>query len=373
MNIQQSVHWRVTAKRGFLTPQDPHHIWSKMIPHLTPLYTHLPSDCDKTLVLALIIPDLLKKIKQLPDFSHITQTQDIGALEMWFTLYGYLASALVGNGATAIPLEISEPLTTLSEHLQRPPMLSYTGMVLNNWRLIDPQAGYTPENIALLIQFTDLIDESWFLRVHVAIEGQAGTMLQALVDVEQALEADDTQAILTHLRTMQRGLVQITRTFHMMPELCDPDVYFQQVRPYFMSFGKAITFEGITPNPTPLRGGSGAQSSFVPAMLASLGLDHADSELTENLDDMRRYMPQAHRDFVSARRRSRLRSYCETQAPLRDAYNHVLRRLITFRRAHLYYARTYIFEKSTNPIGTGGTAYMSFLSQLIDETEQQFL
>jgi hypothetical protein len=72
-------------------------------------------------------------------------------------------------------------------------------------------------------------------------------------------------------------------------------------------------------------------------------------------------------------RQIRLREYCKTRPHLADAYNHVLRQLMTFRRAHLYYARTYIFEKSTNPVGTGGTEYMAFLSKLIDETAQFML
>jgi len=287
--------------------------------------------------------------------------------------FGYLASAWIGMGNTTIPETISLPLVYLAEKVERPPMLGYAGMVLHNWQLKDKSKGFTPENIKLIFRITDLIDESWFFRVHIAIEAQAGAMLRAMVDVQDAITEEDNQAVLGHLRTMQRGLVQITKTFHKMPELCDPDIYFQQVRPYLMSFGKDILFEGVTPNPTPLRGGSGAQSSIVPAMLAGLGIAHQESQLTASLQDMRPYMPREHRDFIQQMGHSKLRDYCKQHAPLRDAYNHVLRNLITFRRAHLYYARTYIFEKSTNPIGTGGTEYMSFLSKLIDETAEQLL
>jgi indoleamine 2,3-dioxygenase len=140
-----------------------------------------------------------------------------------------------------------------------------------------------------------------------------------------------------------------------------------------MSFDADVIFEGLEKNPTPLRGGSGAQSSIVPALLAGLGIEHASTELTTSLMDMRQYMPVEHRAFIQRMRQLELRSYCESRPHLADAYNHVLRQLITFRRAHLYYARTYIFEKSTDPTGTGGTAYMAFLSKLIDETTDYFL
>src|SRR5690606_13120937 len=112
------------------------------------------------------------------------------------------------------------------------------------------------------------------------------------------------------------------------------DIYYQKIRPYLMSFDDTIIFEGIQPNPTPLRGGSGAQSSIVPIMLAGLGIDHQSSQLTANLKDMQRYMPREHRQLIDDMHHSTLRDYCQQHPPLRDAYNHVLRQLITFRRAH---------------------------------------
>ncbi len=44
-----------------------------------------------------------------------------------------------------------------------------------------------------------------------------------------------------------------------------------------------------------------------------------------------------------------------------------------FRSLHYHYATTYIAEKVANPLGTGGTIFMDWLKQLIDETEQQFV
>jgi indoleamine 2,3-dioxygenase len=295
-------------------------------------------------------------------------------LDTVFILYGYLASAWIhGLHEKILPKFISIPLVELAKTLNLPPMLSYAGQVLGNWHLIDPEQGFIPRNLSLIYHFTELIDEAWFFRVHMAIEAQAGDMLMALIEVQAAIAEEDDAEVHDCLRRMRSGLVQITRTFHEMPDLCDPDVYFQQVRPLLMSFGEDTIFEGVEPNPTPLRGGSGAQSSIVPTMLAGLGLAHDSTELTSSLNDMRRYMPLEHRQFIAEMAKNPLRDYCKTRPPLRDAYNHVLRQLITFRRAHLYYARTYIFEKSPNQMGSGGTSYLSFLSKLIDETVHQML
>jgi hypothetical protein len=134
-------------------------------------------------------------------------------------LYGYFASAWVhGSGNLTIPAEIAVPLHQLAEWVNRPPMLSYAGQVLGNWRLKDTAVGFTPNNVLMLHTFTNLVDESWFFRVHVAIEGQAGTILAALDAVPSATAAADDSAILAILRKLQSGLVQITKTFHHMPE-----------------------------------------------------------------------------------------------------------------------------------------------------------
>lgn len=317
---------------------------------------------------------LLHYVAQLNYNTIVKECKASHLSQALFMLYGYLASAWVhGFGQKMLPDCLAIPFVALGKALDVPPMLSYAAQVLGNWRLIDPELGFTPQNIGLIYHFSDLIDEAWFFRVHIAIEAQAGDMLLALVEAQDKIVQKDDSTVLDCLRRMRAGLVQITSTFHQMPDLCDPDIYFQKVRPLLMSFDADIIYEGVAPNPTPLRGGSGAQSSIVPAMLAGLRLAHESTELTSSLHDMRRYMPAEHRQFIAAMSKNPLRAYCKEHPPLRDAYNHVLHQLITFRRAHLYYAKTYIFEKSPHQLGSGGTSYLSFLSKLIDETVNQML
>jgi indoleamine 2,3-dioxygenase len=369
--------WDIRPITGFL-------IESKPLSNVGEIDNPFPSQAAEALeALAARLPALIQAgtlLSALTDLPPVAldddQLAEIDArvLERLFALYGYLASAVIhGAGQSLLPLALALPLTQIAAALDRPPMLGYAGQVLHNWRLIEPAGGFSPENIELLLTFTDLPDESWFFKVHIAIEAQAGELLDAMREVFAAIARADDFAVQDCLRRMHHGLVQITRTFHLMPEGCDPDIYYQQVRPFLMSFDASVIFEGVSPNPTPLRGGSGAQSSVVPAALACLGIAHAANELTASLMDMRPYMPREHRAFIAEMGQSTLRDYCAVRAPLRDAYNHVLRQLITFRRAHLYYARTYIFAKSINPVGTGGTSYMTFLSKLIDETGEQFL
>lgn len=370
-------HWQVHTETGFLLhPQPLAQLTSDTFPTSQSMIEAIEKAAANLNIWVMnqqsdiLLQHLQAVDRQAIQYDKITPL----ALERLFMLYGYFASAWIhGFSKSQLPVAIAQPFAALAKQVQRPPMLSYAGQVLSNWELKNPEEGFTPQNISLQQTFTNLVDESWFFRVHIAIEAQSGTMLHALSTVNMAIDAENDMAVLEVLRTLREGLVQITKTFHRMPDLCDPDVYYQDIRPYLMSFEKTVVFEGVQPNPTPLRGGSGAQSSVVPALIAGLNIEHESTELIHSLMDMQRYMPLEHRDFIQHMRQIRLRDYCKTRPHLADAYNHILRQLMTFRRAHLYYAKTYIFEKSTNPVGTGGTAFMSFLSKLIDETSEFML
>jgi hypothetical protein len=58
---------------------------------------------------------------------------------------------------------------------------------------------------------------------------------------------------------------------------------------------------------------------------------------------------------------------------LAETYIECLRQMLEFRRLHYHYATKYIAEKVKNPLGTGGTIFMDWLHQLIDETERQLV
>ena len=55
---------------------------------------------------------------------------------------------------------------------------------------------------------------------------------------------------------------------------------------------------------------------------------------------------------------------------LADAHvlNGVLDAIATFRETHFGWARQHIQDRVDDPRGTGGTPYMQWLEQLIDET-----
>jgi len=374
--------WQVGPERGFLISPDP-------LRHLSEAESSLPADMIAHLEdLAADLPELLgaEKLRAVLDGMPVYTAGDPAldeadprVIERLLLLYAYFASAYVfaipDDPATYLPPGVAVPFYILSERVARPPITAYATLVLGNWQRRDQSGWLELENLDTVQTFTGLADESWFVLVHVAIEAQAAAILQGIREAIQAAEADDPLAFQRALRAIHLGIVDITRTFHRMPQGCDPDVYYQTVRPYMFGFN-GVVFEGVEVyggEPQTLRGGSGAQSSIVPALVAALGIRHEQSGLTMHLEGMKLHMPAPHRRFITEMETSPIRPYVERNRYLADAYNHCLRQLITFRRAHFYYARTYIFEKSTNPVGTGGTTFMDFLSKLVEETEAHLL
>ena len=108
-------------------------------------------------------------------------------------------------------------------------------------------------------------------------------------------------------------------------------------------------------------------------MLVFLGIRHKDSLLTRHLEDMRNYMPGPHRDFIAGLTSVRdnvATAPASHKQRLQEIYNECVRQLLTFRSRHFDYAVNYIEKKESNPIATGGTPYIPWLRQMIEETRE---
>jgi indoleamine 2,3-dioxygenase len=176
-----------------------------------------------------------------------------------------------------------------------------------------------------------------------------------------------------------------------MPEHCDPYIYYHRVRPYIHGWKNhpdlpaGLIYEGVTAydgRPQQFRGETGAQSSIVPSLDAVLAVTYQEDALSLYLQEMRTYMPPAHRAFIeSLERRSSVRPFvqCCARPSLTSAYNACAEAVENFRSLHLEYAAKYIFHQaqtdSKNPhaVGTGGTPFMQYLKKHRDETGESRL
>ncbi|KAH9957122.1 Indoleamine 2,3-dioxygenase [Russula dissimulans] len=290
-----------------------------------------------------------------------------------------------------IPAPITVPLLEVCVQLQLPPVITYSDDVLYNWALKVPSAEPMPafDNLRCLTLFTGKRDEEEFYLASARIELRGVDALETMRATMDELFIGDALAarrITRYLHSLVRVLDDLTRILLAVRDGCEPDVFYNEIRPWFNgadSGSRKWTFEGLDEHPelvppTELSGPSAAQSSLIHALDAFLGVNHPpDSTPSPTstsapqlepssyrtpapaahvppkapfLARMRVYMPRHHRNF--------LRHLGEAPRPLRaavarmgdgaltEAYNAAVAALRRFRDVHLRIVALYIIGPS---------------------------
>ena len=294
-----------------------------------------------------------------------TDKDSLPELRLYYVRLGFLASGYVNQvgqePARVLPKNIAVPLVHACRLLGRPPILSYDGYALYNWKRLRPNGPIALGNIDTIQNFVHLYDEHWFILVHVEIEAIAADILKAAASVQAAPQ--DDHVINEALIAIEEALLRQVDVLRRVPEKMDPALYFRTFRPYIRFFENVI-YEGVAPEPLDFRGETGAQSNIMPALVAFMKIPHEPTQLTDHLRDMRRYMPAEHRALLEEI--DALPSLSRRADP--QAFNGVLEAIAMFREVHYGWAQQYIHKWAKDPRGTGGTPYMRWLKQLIDET-----
>ena len=288
--------------------------------------------------------------------------------------------------ASVLPECLARPWYAVATALGRKPVLSYASYALHNWFRVDPSAPVELGNVALLQNFLGGADEEWFVAIHIAIEAQAAPALMASEAAHSAVAVGDDARLEICLSTIAGSLQWMVSTLARTPEWCDPYIYYRRVRPFIHGWKghpgltDGLVYTGVPEfagEPQCFRGETGAQSSIVPALDALLAVQHGIDPLRKYLDEMRDYMPPAHRAFIErAERRGGVRDFVlDSGRPyLRAAYNECVEQLMRFRNQHLEFAASYIHSQASvghaNPtdVGTGGTPFMAYLKKHQKET-----
>jgi indoleamine 2,3-dioxygenase len=354
----------IYARRGFLPEPDPLTAFapgSEFAP-LDQLGRDLPSLLHdrsfRQYARSLEIP--LWKLQPASD-------EELRALRLYYVRVGFLASAYVNQvgepPARALPANLAAPLARACRLLRRPPILSYDGYALYNWRRFRPDGPIALGNLDTIQNFVHLYDEHWFILVHVEIEAIAAQILAAIEEATPALQARESRPLNESLARIEDAVRRQVAVLRRIPEKMDPALYYRTFRPYIRFF-ENVVYEGVTQAPIDFRGETGAQSSIMPTLVAFLKIPHQPSPLMDHLADMRNYMPPEHRAVIDE---------VTALPPVRElaearAFNGVLDAMVAFRETHFGWAWQYINERVDDPRGTGGTPYMQWLKQLIDET-----
>ncbi len=288
-------------------------------------------------------------------------------LRLYYVRVGFLASAYINQigqpRADVLPRNLAVPLDKAATLLGRPPILSYDGYALYNWKRFDPAGPIALGNIDTLQNFVHLYDEHWFILVHVEIEAIAATILAAIDRAAEGIRQRNAAIVTAALREIGSAVWKQVAVLRRIPEKMDPALYYRTFRPYIRFF-ENVVYEGVARAPMNFRGETGAQSSIIPALVSFMKIPHQQSALTDHLADMRNFMPAPHRQLLTEI--EAMPSPRDLTEP--DVYNDVLDAIATFRETHIGWAQEYINKWVEDPRGTGGTPYMKWLRQLIDET-----
>ena len=324
------------------------------------------------------------------DVEGLSETQARAAM----VHYSFMVQAYVWGEAEAsalLPECLARPMCALADKLGQQPLLPYSGYVLDNWGLHDPNGPVDLSNIYVIQNFSGGQDENWFILVHVAIEARAGAALARMPAVIETVAAGNTAEVTRLLNEIAEVWTDLKHIFDRMPERCDPYAYFERVRPYIHGWKdnpalpNGVMYEGVEAHggaPQSYRGQTGSQSSIVPCMDALLGVGHAADPMKAYIDELHIYRPPGHRRFIDdLRAESRLRDFVieTSNAKLSEAYNANVQAVADFRTRHLEYAASYINKQqrkatgNDTSVGTGGTPFMKYLKKHRDETQANLI
>ncbi|CZR51348.1 probable indoleamine 2,3-dioxygenase family protein [Phialocephala subalpina] len=355
-----------------------------------------------------------KSLRVSVDRMQVLSTSKLISEPEWrraYLLLSFFTHAYIwetGGPSERIPPQISVPFLRVSDHFNLPTTATYAALNLWNFATTPPDADLRKvENLRSLHTFTGSRDEEWFYLISVAIEAHGARVIPLMMTAMDAVRANDSSVVTDALIKFSECIREIGEILKRMNERCDPQVFYNVIRP-FLAGSKNMAVAGL-PNGVyydegdgksqwrKYSGGSNAQSSLIQFFDVVLGVQHSStkgSSANSFLQEMRRYMPGKHADFLrKIEEIANIRGYAEStsDSEVTEAYNLAVEELKKFRDIHIGIVTRYIITPSkqhapsehaglnlavasANPTsakdlhGTGGTQLLPFLKQSRDET-----
>lgn len=278
-----------------------------------------------------------------------------------------------------VPQPLSIPFLKICEHLELPPVATYAGVCLWNFKLLFPDEPMDSlNNLSTLVTFTGSLDESWFYLISIAIEARGAPTIPLMLSAVAAARKNDSINVTECLHRFAERLDELGTLLQQMYENCDPHIFYHRIRP-FLAGSKNMADAGL-PNGVIYEdgsgvesyrqygGGSNAQSSLIQFFDIILGVEHrptgdkrnesSESELEGTappsrhnfIHEMRSYMPGPHRRFLEHTSNvANIREYVEshkTNRALSIAFDSCLAMLRSLRDKHIQMVSRYIIVKS---------------------------
>lgn len=255
-------------------------------------------------------------------------------------------------GSVLIPRSLATPLLEVSNILRMAPVLTFADTVLWNWDLVNPELPVTIENMHFGVElFSGTEDERNFWFGNAKVEMLGVEMLHLFNEYHSLPNVSDFASVCKINRLLTRLVTIINRveeTLMAMRDLVDPSTFYWQVRPWFNGSASGpsdptwVFEDGPDASTLDLSGPSAGQSSVMHALDTFLDVDFklhqrrhpAPSESNKRSDlgfmeRMRRYMPGAHRDYLShlANTSRPLRELAKSTPAVKESYNAAICRL----------------------------------------------
>jgi indoleamine 2,3-dioxygenase len=328
---------------------------------------------------------LSKRLRIVIDRLPVLPTSHLETEPEWrraYSMLAFMAHGYIWGGdkpSEILPPPITYPLLQVANHLGVPPVATYSGLCLWNYKPIFLSDKLTLDNLSTLTTFTGSLDEQWFYLVSVAMEAKGGPAVPLMLSAIDAARRDDPETATLCLRTFAEILDELGTLLVRMYENCDPHVFYHRIRPY-LAGSKNMRDAGLphgvkyddgsrTVTWRQYGGGSNAQSSLIQFFDIVLGIEHRPTGEKRNesseseaepgmapqarhnfIQEMRQYMPGPHRKFLQAVEVvANIREYVEahkSNTQLCIAYDACLAMLRALRDKHIQMVSRYIIVKS---------------------------
>ncbi len=197
-----------------------------------------------------------------------------------------------------MPDGVQQPWEQISRRLDRlAPHLSYSDLILCNWKLKDPNCGdpFGLDNLELLVSTVDNQEENVLYLMQVEAHYEMGPLLGAIVRCQEAALRDDTEALKRDLISITEAIQQFgTKTFMALnpnpysDTFVDPVVWAKTVAPFAVPIAEGTV------------GPSGVGAPAFHMLDTFFGRHAYDTHLGKEMLQMRSWYPQHWRDFFDA-------------------------------------------------------------------------
>jgi|GEM_PF-3388236 len=240
-----------------------------------------------------------------------------------------------------IPERLSTHLVALSNAVGVPPTHTYQAYILQNYYLIDPNKGFSLDNLSSRFTYTDTVGEKHFVKIHLMCEYYGGKILESLEVVSKIIQSGEASAfpydvyMRNYLEVANDNVNRMTDTLKSMNSVLDPEEFFFQLRPLLKNYAHGVIFEHDTESKAvDYRGASGAQSTIIPLVDKMMGYSISQEEV---MKDMLNYMPKEHVKYLD-HIKPVIRDHVihSGDSELIRLYNEITESTATFRSTHYF-------------------------------------